>query len=377
MDFDFTDEQRLLQESVERFVGDRYSFEERLSAMKQPDGFSRAVWQELAELGLLGLPFSEEDGGFGGGGVEMMIVMEALGKGLVVEPYLATAVLGGGALRLAGSPAQRAERIERIISGRHIMALAHHEPEGLRHMPDQLSARAVRDREGWRLSGEKLSVIAGAAADELVVSAATEGGVSLFLVDPAAHGVSRRARVGYDGIALAEVGLAEVRLPPAALLGEQGQGAEVLARLFEEANAALCAEAVGVMADALALTTDYLKTRTQFGVPIGSFQALQHRAVDMMMQVELARSMAILAALSLAGPAEERWRNIAAAKACIGNAGRFVGQQAVQLHGAIALTMEYKLGHAFKRLTAIDSLFGDADHHLDALAEAGGLTAMG
>lgn len=377
MDFDLTDEQRLLSQTLDRFIADRYGFEARLHAMREPDGFSRALWGELAELGVLGLPFSEADGGFGGSGIDMMIVMEAIGRGLLVEPYLATAILAGGALRHAGSAAQKASRIEAVIAGAHIMALAHHEPDGARHVVDRLSTRATRQGAGWRLSGRKTAVLAGAAADELVVSAAGEDGVSLFLVDPKAAGVTIVPRRGYDGIALADVTLDGVPLSADALLGNAGAGAAVLTRLFEEANAALCAEAVGVMADMLAMTVEYLKTRTQFGVAIGSFQALQHRAVDMLMQVELARSMAILAALALDQTPEDRWRNIAAAKAKIGEAGRLVGQQAVQLHGAIGLTVEYKVGHGFKRLTAIDALFGDRDHHLDSLADAGGLIAIG
>jgi alkylation response protein AidB-like acyl-CoA dehydrogenase len=376
MDFDLTDEQRLLGESLGRFIADRYGFEERLAAMEQPEGFSHAVWEELAALGLLGLPFAEADGGFGGGGVETMLVMEALGKGLVVEPYFATVILGGGALRLAGSAAQKAARIEGLVVGGCRMALAHSERGGPRHTVDHLLSRATRAGEGWRLEGAKIAVIAGDSADELVVSAATEGGISLFLVDPLAGGVHRAARTGYDGIRVADIGFDGVALPPDSLLGEYDKGADILTRLFEEANAALVAEAVGIMADILDLTVDYLGTRTQFGVAIGSFQALQHRAVEMMMQVELARSMAILAALSLDMEPAARAANIAAAKARIGQAARFVGQQAVQLHGAIGLTMEYKVGHAFKRLTAIDALFGDADHHFDAVAAAGGLPAL-
>lgn len=377
MDFDLTDEQRLLSESLGRFISDRYGFEERLKAMQAPGGFSRAIWEELAALGVLGLPFAEEDGGFGGGGIETMLVMEALGKGLVVEPYLATAILGGGALRIAGSSAQKAARIDRLIAGDHIMALAHSEPGGLRHTVDRIATRAQRATEGWRLTGAKSAVIAGDSADELVVSTVTGDGVSLFLVDPGAPGVTVVGQAGYDGIRVARIVFDDVPLPQDALLGEAGQGAATLSRLFEEANAALVAEAVGIMADVLDMTVDYLKTRTQFGVAIGSFQALQHRAVDMLMQVELARSMAILAALSLEMPPGERACNIAAAKARVGQAARFVGQQAVQLHGAIGLTMEYKVGHAFKRLTAIDALFGDADHHLDALAETDGLVPIG
>lgn len=377
MDFTLTEEQRLLGDMLESFVADRYGFEARQEAMRGAHGFSPAVWREMAELGLLGLPFAEADGGFGFGGVEMMVAMEALGRGLVVEPYLATVILAGGALRLGGSEAQKAARIGAIVAGDRIMALAHNEPGGPRHSIERLTTRAVRIDGGWRIAGAKTAVIAGAAADELVVSAATAAGIALFLVDPSLPGVDVTARTGFDGVAIADVALNDVLLPADALLGEDGAGRDILARLFEEAIAALCAEAVGIMDDMLAITTDYLKTRTQFGVAIGSFQALQHRAVDMLIQVELSRSMAILAALSLQRGPEERWRNIAAAKVQIGRAARLVGQQAVQLHGAIGLTMEYKIGHAFKRLTAIEMLFGDADHHLDALAEAGGLIPIG
>ena len=372
MDFDYSDEQRLLGESVSRFVAGRYDFEARLRAMRGPGGWSRDAWREMAELGLLALPFSEEDGGFGGGGVETMIVMEALGRGLVVEPYLATVILAGGALRRAATPAQKESRVEGIAAGELVMALAHQEPNGPRHGLAAATA-ARRSDSGWELTGCKNAVLHGAGADELVVSATSAGGLSLFLVPAAAEGVRVRPQRGYDGIPVAELTLEKVEVPADALLGSEGAGADVLEPLFEEANAALAAEAVGIMADTVDLTTEYLKTRVQFGVPIGSFQGLQHRAVDMLIQLELARSMAILAALSLDQPADVRRRNVAAAKVQIGRSGRFVGQQAVQLHGAIGLTAEYKVGHAFKRLTAIDALFGDADHHLDALAEAGGL----
>ncbi|MGH6798705.1 MAG: acyl-CoA dehydrogenase family protein [Roseiarcus sp.] len=377
MDFDLTEEQRLLRESLSRLVTDRYGFHERLRAMAEPEGFSRAMWGKLAELGILGLPFAEEDGGFGGGGVETMLVMEILGRALVIEPYLATIVLAGGALRLAGNAEQKAARIETIIDGSRIMALAHQEPHGLRHTTRKLHTRAAPSAHGWRLSGAKGAVIAGASADELIVSAATPAGVSLFFVDPAAAGVTVLGRAGDDGVRVANLAFDGVELSDDALLGVEGGGAATLSRLFEEANAALAAEAVGIMGDMLDMTVDYLKTRTQFGAPIGSFQALQHCAVDMLMQVELSRSMAILAALSLDRAPEERRLNIAAVKTKIGQAGRFVGQRAVQLHGAIGLTAEYKIGHAFKRLTAIDTLFGDADYHLEELAAAGGLAPMG
>ena len=375
MDFDYTDEQRLLGDSVARFVADRYDFETRHKAMATADGWSREAWAELTELGLLAMPFAEEDGGLGGGPVETMLVMEALGRGLVLEPYLSTVVLAGGALRAAGSADQKAARIGRIAGGDLLMALAHQEADRPRHTLEAGTCARRGDDGQWVLNGRKIAVIHGACAEEFVVSARTAAGLSLFLVPASADGVEIVARRGYDGIPVAGVALENVTVPAGNLLGGEGLGAPVLDAVFEEANAALAAEAVGIMADTLDVTVDYLKTRSQFGVPIGSFQALQHRAVDMLMQVELSRSMAILAALSLAQPAAQRRLNIAAAKVQIARAGRFIGQQAVQLHGAIGITAEYKVGHAFKRLTAIAALFGDEDHHLGVLAEAGGLGA--
>jgi alkylation response protein AidB-like acyl-CoA dehydrogenase len=371
VDFNLTDEQRMLSESVTRFVSERYDFEARLRAMHGPDGWSRETWREMADLGLLAMPFAQEDGGLGGGGVETMIVMEALGRGLALEPYLSTVVLAGGVLRRAAL-AERKARIPAIAGGDLLMAIAHQEPNALRHSL-AATTEARRLAHGWSLTGRKISVLHGGTADEFIISANAECGLSLFLVPAGAAGVRVRRQRGYDGIPVAELSLEEVAVPANALLGREGEGKAILEAVFEEANAALAAEAVGIMADTVDITRDYLKTRHQFGVPIGSFQALQHRMVDMLISLELARSMAILAALSLERPVDERRRNIAAAKVQIGRSGRFIGQQAVQLHGAIGLTAEYKVGHSFKRLTAIDALFGDADHHIDFLADAGGL----
>jgi len=373
VNFDLTDEQRLLSESVTRFVRERYDFAARERSLHKPEGWSREVWGEMAELGLLALPFAADDGGFDGGGVEIMIVMEALGRGLVVEPYLATVVLAGGVLRHAASPVQRSARAPAIAAGDLILALAHNERTMPRHSVADVRATAKRDGAGWRLSGEKIAVINGDSADEFIVSAQTKGGLSLFLATKEQAQV--RAQRAYDGTRVAVVTFDDVLVSGDGLVGAEGEGGETLTRVFEEAVAAVAAEAVGVMSDTLDLTVSYLKTRQQFGAPIGSFQALQHRAVDMLTSVELARSMAILAALALQRAGELRWRDIAAAKVQIGKSGRFVGQNAVQLHGAIGITAEYKVGHALKRLTAIDALFGDADHHLDALAAAGGLAA--
>jgi alkylation response protein AidB-like acyl-CoA dehydrogenase len=244
-----------------------------------------------------------------------------------------------------------------------------------RHTLTGIRTIAEPNNGGWVLDGEKAVVLNGDCADIFIVSARTGNDVTLFLIDAKAPGISLRGYTAYDGTRIAEVAFNGVRIAPDAVLGHPGGGANILKSVVETAIAALAAEAVGIMAGMLATTVEYLKTRRQFGVAIGSFQALQHRCVDMLIQVELARSMALFAAVSLAleNPAE-RARNIAAAKIQIGRSGKFVGQQAVQLHGAIGITAEYKVGHAFKRLTAIDTLFGDANHHLDALAEAGGLS---
>ena len=372
MDFDLTDEQKMLQETVTRFVAETYDFQKREHALKTPEGWSREAYAGLSELGLLALPFAEEDGGFGGGGVEMMVVMEALGRGLMVEPYFATVVLAGGVLRHGASADQRAAVIPGIVDGSRILALAHNEKGLPRHT---LAARSIatRSADGWVLDGRKIAVLHGASADTLVVSAVTDKGMSLFLIDAKAAGVTIENARGYDGVPVAAVALSGVALPTDALIGAEGEGEAILSRVFEEATAALVAEGVGAMAETFDVTVEYLKTRQQFGVAIGSFQALQHRAVDMLMQLELSRSMAILAALSLDIDADQRSRNISAAKAQIGKSGRLLGQEAVQMHGAIGITAEYKVGHAFKRLTAIDALLGDRDWHLARLVEKRGV----
>jgi len=374
MDFDFSDEQKMLQETVTRFVADTYDFQKREHALKTELGWSREAYAGLADMGLLALPFAEEDGGFGGGGVEMMIVMEALGRGLMVEPFFATVVLAGGVLRHGASSRQRYAILPGLCAGERILALAHGERGLPRHA---LAARttATPKGEGWVLDGSKIAVIHGQSADTLIVSATTGRGLSLFLVDARADGVSVEGARGYDGVPVATIGLSNVMVGAEALIGAEGDGAAILERAFEEAVAALVAEAVGAMAETFEVTIDYLKTRQQFGAAIGSFQALQHRAVDMLMQLELSRSMAILAALSLEIDEEQRSRNISAAKAQIGKSGRIIGQEAVQLHGAIGITAEYKVGHAFKRLTAIDASLGDRAWHLARLVEKRGLYA--
>lgn len=379
MDFDFTDEQRLLKDSVDRFVADRYTFEARKGVLASEIGWSPAIWAQLAELGLLAVPFSEDEGGIGGGPTETMIVMEAFGRGLVVEPYLPTVVLAGGLLRHGGSDAQRAEHIPKIVEGRATMALAQVE-RGSRYDLHDVSTTAKRDGEGWVLSGEKGVVLHGEGADTLVVSARTaggrrdRGGIGLFLVDGRAAGVSRRGYPTQDGMRAAEIGLENVRVGADAMIGDPEGGLPVLERVADEAIAAVAAETVGILSEMQAVTVDYIKTRKQFGVAIGSFQALQHRAADMVVATEQVRSMAYYGTMmSGSDDAAGRAAAMSATKVQVGRSGRFVGQQAIQLHGGVGVTMEYKIGHYFKRMTMIEAFLGDADHHLAKLADGGGL----
>ncbi len=375
MDFDFTEEQRLLDETVRRLVKDEYDIAKRKSYMAAPDGFSRKLWDRYAELGLLGLPFAESEGGFGGSAVEIMIVMESFGRGLVVEPYLASIVLGGGLVSLAGSAAQKQAILPQVAAGKLLLAFAHGERQSRYALAD-VETTATKDGSGWMLSGHKGVVLNGDSADQLIVSARSAGGsrerngIGLFLVDAKAKGVGVRGYPTVDGLRAAEVTLDGVRVGGDAVLGVADGAYPVIEHAVDRALAALAAEAVGIMETLNAATLDYLKTRKQFGVPIGSFQALQHRMADMVVEHEQSKSMAVLAALSadLADAAERR-RVISAAKVQIGRSGRFVGQQSIQLHGGIGMTDEYLAGHYFKRLTMIDQSFGDADHHLDRFAE--------
>jgi pimeloyl-CoA dehydrogenase small subunit len=379
MDFEFSEEQRLLKDSVERLLADRYAFEQRKAYMKEPHGFGRALWRQYAELGLLGLPFDEAHGGSGGGPVETMIVAEAFGRALALEPYLATVVLGGGLVRHGGSAEQQKAILPKVADGSLLLAFAHGERQARYDLADVATA-AKRDGAGYVLDGQKSVVLAGDAADRLIVSARVAGsrrdrdGLALFIIDAGAPGVTRRDYATVDGLRAADVTLAAVKAAPDAVLGEPGAALALIERVVDEAMAALAAEAVGAMAAMHELTIDYLRTRKQFGVPIGSFQVLQHRAVDMLVALEQARSMAMLATMMVAEPnPAERRKAIAAAKVQIGRSGRIVGQGAVQLHGGIGMTMEYKVGHYFKRVTAIDTTFGDADHHLGVLAKSDGL----
>jgi len=379
MDFELSDEQRLLKDSVERLTTQRYDFETRKKFMAEPDGWSRDMWRQYAELGLTALPFAEKHGGIGGGPVETMIVMEAFGRALALEPYLATVVIGGGFLRRGASDAVKAELLPKVAAGEALLSFAHLERQARYDLAD-VATTAKKDGAGYVLNGEKSLATHGDCADKLIVSARVSGaqrdknGIGLFLVDAKQDGVSRRGYPTMDGLRAAEITLQNVKVGAVAVIGEPGNASSLIEQVVDSGIAALCAEAVGAMGAMHEITVDYLKQRKQFGVPIGNFQVLQHRAGDMLIALEQARSMAMLASMMSEEPnAAERRKSIAAAKVQIGRSAKIVGEGAIQLHGGIGMTMEYKVGHYFKRATMIDKAFGDADHHLAALARMGGI----
>ena len=370
MDFSFSEEQTLLQDSLERFIQNDYAFETRQKILRDEQGFSSDNWKTFAELGWLGVPFAEADGGFGGTAIEAMIMMEQFGKGLVVEPFLPTVVLTGGALKIAGSDAQKARYLGGIIEGKVQGALAFAEPQGRFNLAD-LTTTATRDAGGYVLNGYKAVVLNGPAADVLVVSVRTSGeqrdsdGVSLFLVPADAAGISRRDYPTVDGLRASEITFEGVKLGADALLGEEGKGLPILEQVLDEGILAVGSEAVGCMEVLYKDTVEYCKTRQQFGQPIGKFQVLQHRMVDMFMEHEQSKSLMYMAAMRLdEGYGVEARKAISAFKVQAGKSGRFVGQNAVQLHGGMGMTDELRVGHYFKRLTTIDTLFGNVDFHL-------------
>jgi pimeloyl-CoA dehydrogenase small subunit len=381
MDFALTEEQELLRHSVQRLFADHYAFDARKRYAQEPGGYSRALWARYAELGLLGLPFAEEHGGSAGGPVETMIVMEEVGRALALEPYLSTVALAGGLLRLGGGKALCADLVPKIAGGDLMLAFAHAERQSRYDLAD-VAASARREGAGYVLDGAKSLVLHGDSAGKFIVSARLSGGqrdrdgLALFVVDAAAKGVSTRGYATVDGLRAAEVTLAGVRVDAGAAIGEPGKAYPLIERVVDTAIAALAAEAVGAMTAMHEQTVDYMKTRKQFGVTIGSFQALQHRAAEMLVALEQARSMAMLATMMGAEEnVRERRQAISAAKVQIGRSARIVGHGAIQIHGGIGMTMEAKVGHYFKRVTTIDTIFGDADYHLGLLAESGGLVA--
>jgi pimeloyl-CoA dehydrogenase small subunit len=374
MDFSLTEEQQLLRDSLARFLTNEYTFEARRKIVASSKGWSDTVWAQFAEMGLLGVPFAEGYGGFGGTGVDVMVVMEALGRALVVEPYLATVVLGGGLVATAASPAQKADILPRLAKGKLQLAFASYEPHS-RYDVHDIATTARRDGSRFVLSGKKSVVLQGGTADTLIVSARTAGGardregITLFLVDAKARGVKVSDYRTIDGLRAADVEFDAVSVCPDSVLGPQESGLQFLERAIDVGAAALCAEAVGVMEALNSATLEYLKTRQQFGQPIGRFQALQHRAVDMLIRCEQSRSMAMRAAVE-AGSADRtrRRRAASAAKSLVGRAGRAIAKEAIQLHGGMGVTDELPAAHYAKRLTMIDCWLGDSDWHTECFA---------
>jgi len=369
MDFSFTEEQTLLRDTVASYLADHYDFDARRAAIKSAAGWRPEVWKAFAEeLGILGAAFSEEAGGLGGGAIDNMVVMEEFGRALVVEPYLQTVVIGGGFLRYGNPPGAEA-LIGKIIAGEAIIAFAYAEPQGRYNLANLVTA-ARRDGEGWVINGHKAVVVGAPWASHLIVTARTGGGqrdregVSVFLVDKNAPGVVTRDYPTVDGRRASEVFFENVRVGPEALIGDEGAALRLVEQVVDEAIAATCAEACGVLRKLHESTLEYTKQRKQFGQPIAAFQVLQHRMVDMFINVEQAVSMTYMAHIKLSEPAQERAKALSAAKVQIGRACRFVGQNAIQLHGGMGMTDEMAVGHYFKRATIIEGEFGSVDHHL-------------
>ena len=377
MNFELNQEQQQLADSVKRMIEKDYDFETRKKVVASAQGHSPAAWATFAELGLLGLPLSEESGGFGGGAVDLIAIMEAIGTGLVLEPYLSTVGLAGRLIDRHGSPAMKAAVLPAVVDGRCKLALAHYEPGG-RFSNTAVALPAWREGNGHVIQGGKVAVIDAPLADKLLVSARTSGkagdagGISLFLVDAKAPGVSMKTYRTQDSLRGAEVAFDKVALSADSLVGAEGQGLAMLEEALDFAGALLCAEAVGAMKYACDTTLEYLKTRKQFGQNIGAFQALQHRMVDMCISTEQARSITYLACAKVGPdtPAAERSRTVAAARVKVADACRHVGQEAIQLHGGMGMTLEMKVSHTFKRLTMISQAFGDADYHLERFTAA-------
>ena len=368
MDFNFTEEQSMLRDTVTSFLQDRYDFDKRRKMITSDAGRDPAIWDAFAnELGILGAPFSEELGGLGGGAIENMIVMEEFGKALVVEPYLGTVVIGGGFLKHSGY-AGAADLIGGIIEGKVIIAFAYAEPQG-RYTWSDLKTTAKKEGSGYVLNGHKAVVIGAPWATHLIVTARTGGGqrdasgVSVFIVDKTAKGVVTRDYPTVDGQRASEVFFENVSVGADALIGAEGAGLPLVERVLDEATAASCAEAVGAMRKLHEGTLEYARQRKQFGVAIASFQVLQHRMVDMFMNVEQSVSMTYMANIKVDDDAE-RAKAVSAAKVQIGKACKFVGQNAIQIHGGMGMTDELAIGHYFKRVTMIEGLYGSVDHHL-------------
>lgn len=373
MDFSLTDEQLMLSDSVEKFIENDYDFDTRQKSAGTDLGYNADTWKTFAELGWTAVPFSQEDGGLDGGLIELMLMMEQFGRGLVVEPYLANIVLAGGVLRRAASEAQKEQWLQPIIAGDLLAAFAFVEPQS-RYDIENVATSADADADGFVLNGSKGFVMNGGSAGLIIVPARTSGnqddtdGITLFAVAADSPGVTRKSYATVDGLQAAEIHFSNVHVANSAVIGEIGRGFATLDAVVDEATLAVCAEAVGIMRILTDKTVEYSKNRVQFGVPISSFQALQHRMVDMLTACEQSYSLLLWAMMINDNRDEDAKRAVSSIKYQIGTAGQKVGEEAVQLHGGMGVTWELDIAHYFKRITAINQILGSADWHLDKLA---------
>ena len=370
MNFELSEEQKMIQQSVERFVQENYDLSNRIKISSEDPGYSKEYWSSMAELGWLGLAFDEEDGGFGGNQIDTLVLMEQFGKGLVLEPFLANIVLAGGAIKRGGSAALKESIIPSLIDGSLQLTLAYAEEQSRFDLED--IATAAREDDGnFVLNGKKSMVLNAESADKIIVAARTNGsqvdkeGISLFLVNADSDGLERENFPTVDGLRASEISLNDVKVSPENLIGEKDKGFEILQAVANDAILALAAEAVGAMEVLYKDTVEYTQQREQFDHPLSDFQVLQHRMVDMFMEYEQCKSLLFRATMETVQDPQLSQRTVHALKHLIGKSGIFVGENAVQLHGGMGVTEELRVGHFFKRLLVIDSQFGNADFHLD------------
>ena len=369
MDFTFNEEQSLIQDQVDQFVQKEYDWETRQALSNSELGFGEDNWKKFAELGWLGISVSEDSGGFGGSAIESMLIMEAFGKGLVVEPFLETVIMAGGLIDDHGSDQQKSSFLEPAISGEMHLAIAYAEPQSRFNLSDVVT-EAKADGDNFIINGYKSVVMNGPSADQIIISARTSGsqldqdGISLFIIDANTSGLDKTNYKTVDGRRASDLTLENVSVSKENLIGEQDKGFEILDSAIDKAILAICAEAVGAMEVLYKTTVEYTKTREQFGTAIGKFQVLQHRMVDMFMEYEQCKSLLYMATMKHEEKAEDAKKAISGLKYQVGKAGKFIGQQAVQLHGGMGVTDELNVGHYFKRLTTVGTIFGNTDYHL-------------
>ena len=369
MNFELSEEQKMIQQSVERFVQENYDLSNRIKISSEDPGFSKEYWSSMAELGWLGLAFSEEDGGFGGNQIDTLVLMEQFGKGLVLEPFLANIVLGGGSIKRGGSKEIKDLIIPKLIDGSLQITLAYAEEQSRFDIED-VATSARKEGDGFIINGKKSMVLTAESADKIVVVARTNGsqvdeeGISLFLIDADAEGIDRENFPTVDGLRASEISFKDVQVTSECLIGEKDKGFSILQAVVNDAILALAAEAVGAMEVLYKDTVEYTQQREQFDHPLSDFQVLQHRMVDMFMEYEQCKSLLYMATMKYEEGAPDAKKAISGLKYQVGKAGKFIGQQAVQLHGGMGVTDELNVGHYFKRLTTVGTIFGNTDYHL-------------